>query len=237
MVGSVNSHYNKRKKKNMARETSGRIKKYGVCLNSGCAQYKQIQEIVHGDMECPECKKKLSPCAPPKPKKNTKLPLIAGGAVVAVAAVVGGILAFTGGETSPKVPITTTVVDTAATRQPATVTVVKTDTVKQVDTVTVEKRVEVAAKPKTTPVKTTAPAGNANYGTVNLGYGRYTGDLKNGKPHGHGTITYTATHRIVSSKDYTASAGDTFEGDFREGKVSGNIGYWKHGGEMTPVKP
>ncbi len=226
-------------KKNMARETSGRIKKYGVCLNSGCAQYKQIQEIVHGDMECPECKKKLSPCAPPKPKKNTKLPLIAGGAVVVVAAIVGGILAFSGGgDVKPQFPAAdSTAVDSTATAKSDTVTVVKTDTVKQVDTVTVEKRVEVAAKTKTTSVRTAAPAGNANYGTVNLGYGRYTGDLKNGMPHGHGTITYTATHRIVSSKDFTANAGDTFEGDFREGKVSGNIGYWKHGGEMTPVKP
>ncbi len=221
----------------MARERSGRIKKYGVCLNSGCAQYKQIQEIVHGEMECPECKKKLSPCAPPKKKSNAKVPLIAGGAVLVVAAAVGCIVAFSGKEKSPKPqgPIGVGPDSTEITKGPDTVTVVKTDTVKQVDTVTVEKRVEVPAKTGQGHGKKTV--GNPNYGTVNLGYGRYTGDLKNGKPHGHGKITYTKSHRIVSSKDFTANAGDTFEGDFRDGKVSGNMGYWTHDGEMTPVKP
>ena len=64
---------------------SGRIKKYGVCLNDKCEKYKQVQEVVHGEMICPSCKKKLSPCAPPESKKNKK-PLIIGGAVVGVAA-------------------------------------------------------------------------------------------------------------------------------------------------------
>lgn len=77
----------------------------------------------------------------------------------------------------------------------------------------------------------------SGYGTIYLDYGKYTGDLKNGKPHGHGTITFSKSHKIVSSKDFVANPGDTFEGDFREGKVSGNAGYWKHGGEITLVKP
>ena len=32
---------------------SGRIKKYGVCLNDKCEKYKQVQEVVHGEMICP----------------------------------------------------------------------------------------------------------------------------------------------------------------------------------------
>lgn len=74
------------------------------------------------------------------------------------------------------------------------------------------------------------------HGTKNLGYGIYRGDLKNGLPHGHGVITYTRQHRIVSSKDFVANPGDRFEGDFRDGRIE-SIGYWYHDGQQTGVKP
>lgn len=78
---------------------------------------------------------------------------------------------------------------------------------------------------------------NPNYGTVNLGYGTYTGDLKGGKPHGHGTIVYSTSHKIVNSADYYASRGDKFEGDFRDGRISGGMGYWYHNGDITAINP
>ena len=74
------------------------------------------------------------------------------------------------------------------------------------------------------------------YGTVNLGYGVYTGDLKDGKPHGHGTIKYKKSHKIVSSQEYVANPGDEFEGNFRNGIPSGGLGYWKHNGDVTGIK-
>ncbi len=73
-------------------------------------------------------------------------------------------------------------------------------------------------------------------GTVDLGYASYTGDLKNGKPHGYGTLTYKKSQKIVPSKDFVAKPGDTFEGEFRDGRISG-LGYWKHDGNQTVVKP
>ena len=73
-------------------------------------------------------------------------------------------------------------------------------------------------------------------GTIDLGYGIYTGELKNGKPHGYGKITYKTKSKIISSKDFIANPGDTFEGDFRDGKISG-LGYWDHDGNKTAVKP
>lgn len=79
--------------------------------------------------------------------------------------------------------------------------------------------------------------GNGSDGTINLGYGRYKGDIKNGQPHGHGTITYTRSHQIVSSKDFIANPGDKFEGEFRDGRISGGIGYWYHNGDITAIKP
>ena len=74
-------------------------------------------------------------------------------------------------------------------------------------------------------------------GRVNLGYGSYYGELKNGVPHGHGTITYTRSTRIVNSKDFQAQRGDKFEGEFRNGKISGGMGYWYHNGDITAVRP
>ena len=81
----------------------------------------------------------------------------------------------------------------------------------------------------TTPPRT-------GYGTVNLGYGVYTGDLKDGKPHGHGTIKYKKSHKIVSSQEYVANPGDEFEGNFRNGMPSGGLGYWKQNGDVTGIK-
>ena len=51
-------------------------------------------------------------------------------------------------------------------------------------------------------------------GTVDLGYGTWVGAVKNGKPNGKGTLTYTSDHR-VDSRDETetmAAAGDKAEG-------------------------
>lgn len=92
--------------------------------------------------------------------------------------------------------------------------------------------------PKTKVKKGTCPMTTVanGKGTVNLGYGTYRGDLKNGKPHGYGKITYKKSTRIVPSKDFVANPGDTFEGEFRDGRISG-IGYWSHGGNQTAVKP
>ncbi len=95
-----------------------------------------------------------------------------------------------------------------------------------------EGKVEKVEKP-TKPQKD-VDSGNG-YGKVNLGYGVYEGYRKNGKPHGHGTITYKTTHKIVSWKDFEASPGDTFEGEFRDGKITG-MGYWHHDGNVTAIQ-
>lgn len=89
---------------------------------------------------------------------------------------------------------------------------------------------------KVTVNKPTTPPRTGGEG-VNLGYGVYYGEKKNGKPHGYGKIVFKRTHRIISSKDYVANPGDTYEGEFRNGVPSGGMGYWKHDGDITAVKP
>lgn len=89
---------------------------------------------------------------------------------------------------------------------------------------------------KVTVNKSTTPP-PPRKGGINLGYGVYYGESKNGKPHGYGKIVFKRTHRIISSKDYVANPGDTYEGEFRNGVPSGGMGYWKHDGDITAVKP
>ena len=87
----------------MARETrsrSGRVSKFGMCVNEECEKYKEVQEITHGDFVCEKCQKPLTSCPPPVKKggKAKLLAIIAG--IVILLAIVGAIL-FSGG--SPKV--------------------------------------------------------------------------------------------------------------------------------------
>lgn len=63
-------------------------------------------------------------------------------------------------------------------------------------------------------------------GTINLGYATWTGSIRNGKPDGKGTMTFTSNHRIDSrdSKARVAEAGDRIEGTFINGHL--DYGRW-----------
>lgn len=197
--------------------------RYGICLNDSCSKCKskEVQQIAaRKEFVCAECMKPLRECPPPQTfwQKNGKI--VIGAVAVAVLAVAGIVIGTSrGGNAEPEVkPVV--VEDT-----------IKKDTV-AVDTTKVVKP-ETDKKVKKDDHKTKPITGR---GTVYFDYGKYTGDLKNGKPHGYGTITYTKTTQIVSSKDFVANPGDTFEGEFRDGRISGQ-GYWTHDGNQTAVKP
>lgn len=199
-------------------------KKKGVCVNIDCENYKKEIEVEPGsEFECPLChqplKEKTTGPGPTGPGGGKMAIII--GAVVLVLALGGGAYYYMTSDKSaePQVPagVDTTVVT------PVPQDTLKTDSVKQEE--------EVSPQPEEKkPVKITGR------GTVDLGYATYTGELKNGKPHGYGTLTYKRSQKIVPSKDFIANPGDTFEGEFRDGKISG-IGYWKHDGNETAVKP
>ena len=95
-----------------------------------------------------------------------------------------------------------------------------------------KKKQQTASSTTTTPATTPPPAGS-----INLGYATYTGQTKNGKPHGKGKLVYKQTRKIVASQSHTAAPGDTYEGQFRDGKVSGGPGVWTHGGVQTTINP
>lgn len=201
-------------------------KKTGTCMNLDCDNYKKEVEVEPGgEFECPLCHQPLKESkgkksSTPNPGKK-KVMMIVGGLVVVAAAAVGITMS---GDSKSETPVS----------DPPQIGIAKVDSA-VVDTPA------VAVTPEVTPKKEANKPGATTHiqngkGTVNLGYGSYTGDLKNGKPHGYGTITYQTSCKIVPSKDFIANPGDTFEGEFRDGKISG-LGYWEHNGNKTAVKP
>ena len=75
------------------------------------------------------------------------------------------------------------------------------------------------------------PTGNGKryQGTLNLGYGKYVGEIVNGKPDGAGVLTYSKAQKVVSTKDVMAEAGERIEGVFENGKASFVTLYKKNG--------
>lgn len=199
-------------------------KKVGTCVNIDCDNYKQDVEVEPGgEFECPIChqplrEKATGPAPDPDPRMRILL-------IVAAVLVLGGggygLYSYLNGDKEPE-----TVVE-----QPKPVA---PETPEDTATVAPEEPKVATPEPKRVDPKPTTP--QTGRGTVDLGYGTYTGDLKNGKPHGYGTITYKKEQKIVPSKDFVAQPGDTFEGEFRDGRISG-LGYWNHNGNKTAVKP
>jgi len=222
----------------------------GICKNiDGCdlAAEKVEQEAEKSNFICSECGKPLYPVNGGKTSggnsgPNKKLIAIIAGAIVALGIICA--LIFGGGSSEePKtaIPVDSTTVakDTA---KVDTVLIQKTDTIRDTvkivnnntTSVTTREKV-VTTQTQKRKVQSNTPAQTAGKGTVNLGYGTYKGDLKDGKPHGDGVITYTSSHRIIPSNGkYVASPGDKYEGQFRDGIPCG--GYWHHDGDITYVK-
>lgn len=217
-------------------------KKKGICRNEECEMCDPslIQEADEFNFVCEKCGLELFPIGGdigPGGGGWKKWAII--GAAVVVLGGGGAFFALSGGDEAPK--------------KEAKATMPKPP-VQKPDTVKPEKPEPVAPTPEggkeassqetkpatsqpATPTSTATKVVKNGSGSVNLGYGKYVGDLKEGKPHGHGTITYTKSHQIVSSKDFVANPGDKFEGEFRDGRISGGIGYWYHDGDITAIKP
>lgn len=71
-------------------------------------------------------------------------------------------------------------------------------------------------------VKGSTTSGGGGTGVLNLPYGTYTGGLKNGKPHGIGTLKFTQEHIINShdSQQRKAQSGESVQGQFVNGEIT-----------------
>ena len=207
----------------MATNRSERVRnRYGICLNDSCSKCKskEVQEIpARKDFVCAECGKALRECPPPRSWWDKHGKKVIGAAVVAVLGAVGiGISQLDRvNEKDPTEPKVVTI-DSVAQQ--------KTDTVLTVTN-------ESAPKPevKTEPKKTqSGPKPGERYkGTLNLSYGKYVGDIVDGRPDGAGVLTYSQTQKVVSTKDVVAEPGERIEGVFEHGKASFVTLYKKDG--------
>ena len=209
----------------------------GMCRNEDCEMCDQKQEAEKSNFKCEKCGKDLIPfgnkTSEPGSGPNKKLIAIIAGVVVLLA-IIGSIIALSGsGEEAPK-------------QEPVAVAPVDSDSIKAAQMAAENQKLKdslaavEAAKAKEGEqeegkVKEPVKPQNGYVTNYNIGYGTYTGDIKNGKPHGHGTITYRSSHAITGG--IQASPGDKYEGDFRDGRVSGGIGYWTHNGNMQTINP
>ena len=214
---------------------TGRIKKYGVCLYDKCENYKIIQELVHGELECPGCHRKLSPCAPPK-KRNSKKPLyICVAAILIIGLIIGGFVVSPCGTEEPtNLALSDSVVmdnmtesETAPAPKQDTVvvtdTVVLRDTIVENNTITTSETISTKTIVNTTSTQTNEESGNR---TIRLSYGTYTGATKNGFPHGQGRLVYSNNRQINRNdiKGRKANSGDYVIGEF----FNGFVVYGKH---------
>lgn len=193
----------------------------GVCHNyEGCdmASEKVVQEVEKSNFVCQECGKPLYAVkqqTQPWWKKHQRELTLGAGVLIIGGGITGGILAFSGDKEEPEkvqTPVDTTKVDTT-----------KVDTTKEDST----KKDTVVTPPQAGGSNTGTSGGKQTDGrnskpsptSKNLGYGKYEGAMKNGQPHGTGTIYYTTRHQVVPSKDIYAESGDYVTGSFRDGML------------------
>ena len=238
--------------------------RWGMCLNDACERSKNHERIeITGrkDFVCPDCGKPLKECPPPPvPKPWGKYAAVAAAVLVLGG---GGYWGYTqlGSDKDKQADADTTAVDTAKVRTPeADTTKVQPqhpDTTaiaptNGADTQDHSGKVEEDAQTKqghggkgqsgvnnggsTKTPSAKVPLSDQKYGSnVRVSYGTYTGELRNGKPHGIGEVRFSTTHRFGSGE--VAQPGDVFKGSFRDGRISGGSGKWIHDGQPTVVMP
>ena len=215
----------------MAERNTERIRyRYGICLNDNCekCKSKEVQEIpARKDFVCqnPECGKPLRECPPPKKGGKTKLIGIIAGAV-AVLAIIGGIIAFSGDSEEKPVPVPIPEVkkntDSIKAAQEAAEQQRIKDSLDAVAAAEAAKKQE--AEKKAEPVSVAPKPSKPASGSKNLGYATFKGSWPNDV---NGRMVFTSSH-VIDSKDpkkRVAEAGDYVIGEWADGHLVQGIWY------------
>lgn len=234
----------------------------GVCRNiDGCtkAQSKEEQEVEKSNFFCSECGKPLKEIKESQGNPgrfNWKRIMIIAIPILAIGGVVYGIYEWMNRDLDPNndelwpptdtiiqnrdsIPLNDSInasVDTLTNNGSAnglnnqTILNVNIyngkDTVLVKDTILVTDTVLVDVGQKTQSSK-----------TLRLSYGTYTGDIKNGYPHGQGTLKYTQRRQInrYDPKKRFAEPGQYVKGQFINGFVSNGMLYDKNGEPLENI--
>lgn len=221
----------------MATKSTDRVRfRYGICLNDNCekCKAKEVQEIpARKDFVCqnPECGKPLRECPPPKKGGKGKLIGIILG-IVALLAIIGGIIAFGGGDkkTTKEAPVAVAPVDSDSIKAAqmeaenqrlkdslAAVAAQKDKQSAQPVTAPAPVKKESASQPVNTAPKPTG-------GTKNLGFATFKGTWPNDV---NGRMVFKTSH-VIDSRDpkgRVAEAGDYVIGEWSDGHLVQGIWY------------
>ena len=200
----------------------------GICRNEDCEMCDQIQEAEKSNFKCEKCGKDLIPfgnkISDPK-GPNTKLIGIIAGAV-AVLAIIGGIIAFSGGSEEKPVPALVPEVkentDSIKAAQEAAEQQRIKDSLDAVAAAEAAKKQE--AEKKAEPVSIAPKPSKPASGSKNLGYATFKGSWPNDV---NGRMVFTSSH-VIDSKDpkkRVAEADDYVIVEWADGHLVQGIWY------------
>lgn len=230
------------------RPSSGRQTKWGICTNPSCPNYRQKIPVERGDLICPneDCKKPLSPCAPPPVKKNffqkwgKQITIVLAGIAILGGGGYFGFHSWQEGKTRKAAELAlmdSLRQDSIEKARLEAIAKAESDSLARVQAVadsalkarqdSIDKaridslRLDSIEKAKADSIAKSKKRVGGGAGTKSLGYGTYKGEMKNGLPHGTGTLTFSTSHAIDSrdAKGRVAEKGDYVSGLFYEGHV------------------
>lgn len=237
----------------------GRCSNYDGCSKADKDEIIEVDEF--DDFVCPECGHALEPLLSEKKKSNNKMLFIIGGSVVALGIIGAIAFALIGSKSVEKEidPMTTEIapVDTveinkgdAINRNDTLVIKIeghenlpqKNDSIVEVAEVVPEEigeRPVVEPAPTSKPETKTTPASSnsAHTSSHKLSYGTWTGGMKNGKPHGTGTLTYSTSQTIDSRdpKGRVAQPGEYIVGEWENGHLVQGRWFKKDGSKEAVI--
>lgn len=201
----------------------------GMCRNEDCEMCDQIQEAEKSNFKCEKCGKDLIPfgnkTSEPGGGPNTKLIGIIAGVVVLLA-IIGCIIAFSGGSEEKPAPTPVPEVkentDSIKAAQEAAEQQRIKDSLDAVAVAEAAKKQEAEKKTEPAPVEP-KPAKPAS-GSKNLGYATFKGSWPNDV---NGRMVFSSSH-VIDSKDpkkRVAEAGDYVIGEWADGHLVQGIWY------------
>ena len=201
----------------------------GMCRNEDCEMCDQIQEAEKSNFKCEKCGKDLIPfgnkVSEPGGGPNTKLIGIIVGVVVLLA-IIGCIIAFSGGSEEKPAPAPVPEVkentDSIKAAQEAAEQQRIKDSLDAVAAAEAAKKQE--AEKKTEPVPAAQKPVKPASGSKNLGYATFKGSWPNDV---NGRMVFTSSH-VIDSKDpkkRVAEAGDYVIGEWADGHLVQGIWY------------
>ena len=201
----------------------------GMCRNEDCEMCDQIQEAEKSNFKCEKCGKDLIPFGNKVSERgggpNTKLIGIIVGVVVLLA-IIGCIIAFSGGSDEKPAPAPVPEVkentDSIKAAQEAAEQQRIKDSLDAVAAAEAAKKQE--AEKKTEPAPAAQKPAKPASGSKNLGYATFKGSWPNDV---NGRMVFTSSH-VIDSKDpkgRVAEAGDYVIGEWADGHLVQGIWY------------